>query len=197
MHHLIIYTHPNLQSFNHSILEKCIQASQPHHVTVRDLYTLHFQPNLNWQELTQTFTNNYAKEIEQEHQYWRNADVITLIYPLWWMGFPAILKGYLDRVLSYNFAYTNGETESIGLLSGKKMQQFVTLGNSIEKYQQKGFLDAFEHTMGNGLFNFCGIENVKMHYFGEVGLKSTDYAGILQEVEQHCLALLEEKSASH
>lgn len=106
------------------------------------------------------------------------------------MGFPAILKGYLDRVLSYDFAYTNGEPESIGLLRGKKMQQFVTIGNPNEKYQRKGFLDAFEHTLGNGLFNFCGIENVQMHYFGGVGLKETDYAAILQEVVTSCAEML-------
>lgn len=107
------------------------------------------------------------------------------------MGFPAILKGYLDRVLSYDFAYTNGEIESIGLLKGKKMQQFVTLGNSNEKYEEKGFLSAFEHTLGKGLFEFCGIKDVKMHYFGNVGLKETDYAAILQEVDKSCQELLQ------
>lgn len=106
------------------------------------------------------------------------------------MGFPAILKGYLDRVLSYDFAYRNGDIESIGLLTDKKMQQFVTLGNPNEKYERKGFLAAFEHTLGKGLFEFCGISEVQMHYFGDVGLKETDYAAILQEVEQSCREIL-------
>ncbi|WGE52789.1 NAD(P)H-dependent oxidoreductase [Actinobacillus equuli] len=182
MNHLIIYAHPNPQSFNHAILSQVVQASQDHQVIVRDLYQLNFNPNLAWQEFQSSLTSQYPTEIQIEHRYWQQADVITLIYPLWWMGFPAILKGYLDRVLSYGFAYQNGEIESVGLLKGKKMQQFVTLGNPNEKYQQKGFLQAFEHTMGNGLFNFCGIEQVKMHYFGCVGLKDTDYAAILQQV---------------
>lgn len=189
MNHLIIYAHPNPTSFNHTILEKVI-ASSHGNVMVRDLYQLNFEPRLSWQEFSETLTHQYAEDVAQEHQYWLEADVITLIYPLWWMGFPAILKGYLDRVLSYDFAYRNGVPESIGLLTGKKMQQFVTLGNSNEKYERKGYLQAFEHTLGKGLFEFCGIDDVRMHYFGNIGLKETDYAAILQEVEQSCREIL-------
>lgn len=191
MNHLIIYAHPNPDSFNHAILEKTVSASVGNHVIIRDLYQLNFSPILQWQEFQQSITQQYAEDIKNEHQYWQDAELITLIYPLWWMGFPAILKGYLDRVLSYGFAYTNGDIESIGLLKGKKMQHFVTLGNSNEKYKEKGFLSAFEHTLGKGLFEFCGIEHVAMHYFGNVGLKETDYAAILEEVEKSCLKNLQ------
>lgn len=190
MNHLIIYAHPNPQSFNRALLTQTVQASQNHQVIVRDLYQLDFNPNLTWQELQGSFTSQYPAEIQTEHQYWQQADVITLIYPLWWMGFPAILKGYLDRVLSYGFAYQNGEIESIGLLKGKKIQQFVTLGNSNAKYEQKGFLKSLDDTLGNGIFQFCGIEDIKIHYFGDIGLKSTDYADILRKVEQNCREIL-------
>ncbi|MEG9489042.1 NAD(P)H-dependent oxidoreductase [Mannheimia indoligenes] len=189
MKHLIIYAHPANHSFNHAILEKAIETS-PNNVVVRDLYHLNFDPVLTWQEFSQTLSQQYSPDIATEHQYWREADVITLIYPLRWMGFPAILKGYLDRVLSYDFAYRNGDIESIGLLTDKKMQQFVTLGNPNEKYERKGFLAAFEHTLGKGLFEFCGIEDVKMHFFGEIGLKSTNYAAILQKVTKSCEEIL-------
>ena len=190
MNHLIIYAHPNPQSFNRALLTQTVQASSNHQVIVRDLYQLNFDPNLAWQEFQDSLTGIYANQVQTEHQYWQQADVITLIYPLWWMGFPAILKGYLDRVLTYGFAYTNGETESIGLLKGKKMQQFVTMGNSNQKYADKGFLKSLDDTLGNGLFSFCGIENVQMHYFGDIGLKQTDYAAILQQIEQNCREML-------
>lgn len=190
MNHLIIYAHPNVGSFNHAILERAISTSAPNKLMVRNLYSLNFNPILDWAEFQSTLSQEYEADVAIEHQYWLEADVITLIYPLWWMGFPAILKGYLDRVLSYDFAYRNGESESIGLLTGKKMQQFVTLGNSNEKYAEKGFLSAFEHTLGKGLFEFCGISEVKMHYFGSVGLKETDYAAILQQVEVSCREIL-------
>lgn len=190
MTHLIIYAHPNEQSFNHAILEKAISGSGNHKVIVRDLNTLVFQPVLNWQEAINSFCGKVADEIAQEHQYWQQADLITLIYPLWWMGFPAILKGYLDRVLTYGFAYTNGETESIGLLNGKKLQQFVTMGNTNEKYENKGFLKSLDDTLGNGLFNFCGIEEIKMHFLGGIGAPSTNYLDLLEEVKKSTELLL-------
>lgn len=182
MKHLIIYAHPNPNSFNRAILDNVIKASEPHSVIVRDLNDLEFNPTLSWQECLATFSGNYAEDVSQEHQYWQQADLITLIYPLWWMGFPAVLKGYLDRVLTYGFAYKNGENESIGLLKGKKMQHFVTMGNTNEKYAQKGFLKSLNDTLGNGLFNFCGIENVQIHFLGGVGIPTTDYPELLQEL---------------
>ncbi|VTU09433.1 NAD(P)H oxidoreductase [Actinobacillus indolicus] len=182
MTHLIIYAHPNPTSFNHAILDKVIQASANHNVIVRDLYQLDFNPTLEWQEFRNTIQHQYAEDIAEEHRYFQQAELITLIYPLWWMGFPAILKGYLDRVIAYGFAYKDGKEKSIGLLGDKRVQQFVTLGNPVEEYRQQGYLQAFEHTLGYGLFSFCGIEKVDMHYFGEIGLPSTDYQGILKEV---------------
>lgn len=186
MNHLIIYAHPNPKSFNHAVLKKAIEASEGHHVVVRDLYALNINPKLDWDEFQETLMFQYPADIKIEHLHWQRADLITLIYPLWWMGFPAILKGYLDRVLSYGFAYSDGEYESVGLLGGKKMQQFVTIGNPLEKYERQGFLQAFEHTLGDGLFNFCGIKKTEMHYFGDVGLSDTDYAAMLREVEESC-----------
>lgn len=190
MNHLIIYAHPNEKSFNRAILDKAVEASANHTVVVRDLFALNFQPSLDWQEAVAAYGGQLAEDVATEQQHWHEADVITLIYPLWWMGFPAILKGYLDRVFTHGFAYQNGEKETIGLLKGKKVQQFITMGNSNQRYAEKGFLQSLDHTLGSGLFNFCGIDDVQMHFLGSVGLKSTDYVAILQEVEQSCQDIL-------
>ena len=189
MNHLIIYAHPNAQSFNHAILESIIAASKGHEVHVRNLFELNFNPILDWQEAAETFSGKLAADVAIEQSFWKQADLITLIYPLWWMGFPAILKGYLDRVLTYGFAYENGKNETIGLLKGKRIQQFVTMGNSNQKYAEKGFLQSLDHTLGNGLFNFCGME-VDMHFLGAVGLKTTDYEALLNQVKKACLTNL-------
>ncbi len=108
MHHLIIFAHPNSQtSFNRAILEATLQASQQLdvHTVVQDLYTLNFNPILSWEEMQAVYQEIIPAEVKFEHQLIEQAKLITLVYPLWWMGFPAILKGYLDRVLSYGFAY--------------------------------------------------------------------------------------------
>lgn len=69
--HLILYAHPHNHSFNHAILQQAIHASDAHTVIVRDLYQLNFQPNLSWQEFCDTLNQQYAEEIQIEHQYWQ------------------------------------------------------------------------------------------------------------------------------
>ena len=182
MTHLIIYAHPNPESFNQAVLQKVVEASAGHDVIIRDLNGENFPPVLRWQECINTFNKEYAKDVQVEQKFWQEADLITFVYPLWWMGFPAILKGDLDRVLTHGFAYQTGK-ETIGLLKGKKIQQFVTMGNTNEKYEQKGFLQSLDHTLGNGLFNFCGIENVQMHFLGGTGMPTIDYQAVLENIK--------------
>ena len=182
MTHLIIYAHPNPESFNQAVFQTVVEASAGHDVIIRDLNGENFPPVLRWQECINTFNKEYAKDVQVEQKFWQEADLITFVYPLWWMGFPAILKGYLDRVLTHGFAYQTGK-ETIGLLKGKKIQQFVTMGNTNEKYEQKGFLQSLDHTLGNGLFNFCGIENVQMHFLGGTGMPTIDYQAVLENIK--------------
>lgn len=186
--HLIIYTHPNIDSFNHAILDSVQQVSIDNKVNtvVRDLYALNFNPILNYSELQNTFHRTIAPDVLIEQDFWLNAKLITLIYPLWWMGFPAMLKGYLDRVLSYNFAYKNENGNSIGLLQGKKLQQFITIGNKYEEYEQRGYLKSLDDTLISGLFNFCGMSDTNHTIFADIHRisqqKRIDFINIAKKV---------------
>ena len=185
MKHLIISAHPNPQSFNRALVEEVIKATRQAggETVVRDLYTLDFNPVLSWRELNASMEGIVPAEIKFEQKLITEADLITFIYPLWWMGFPAILKGYLDRVLSYGFAYQNENNISVGLLGNKKIQQFITMGNSIEKYQQLGFDKALKSCLVDGLFNFCGITDIQHEIFGNIHLlDETDRQTILISV---------------
>lgn len=190
MHNLIIYAHPNQQSFNHAILDTVVTASQQAGMTVsvRDLYQQKFNPILTWDEFCQVNQGNIPEDIQQEQQLITQADLITLIYPLWWMGFPAILKGYLDRVLSHGFAYKTDESGSYGLLNDKKMLQFVTLGNNEQQYEKQGFLTALDCTLINGLFNYCGITEIQHYFFGDIHIiDDQSRKDILTKIKQKIL----------
>ena len=100
MNHLIIVAHPNNQSFNKAITDAVVESSREMgaETLLRDLYSLDFNPVLSWEELQAAARGIIPSEVRNEQLLISKADLITLIYPLWWMGFPAILKGYLDRV---------------------------------------------------------------------------------------------------
>lgn len=102
--------------------------------------------------------------VEQEQIKW--ADVIIFVYPVWWTGLPAMLKGYVDRVFSYGFAYQYVEGNPVGLLEVKKALLFSTTGAANEIYEQIGMHNSMKQTTDQGIFGFTGIKVIDHVFFG-------------------------------
>jgi NAD(P)H dehydrogenase (quinone) len=65
-----------------------------------------FNPLLNAHELTPVSTDHLASaDVLQAQQAVVDADVLSVIYQLWWMSMPAMMKGFVDRVFARGFAY--------------------------------------------------------------------------------------------
>lgn len=186
MKHVIVYAHPNPDSLNHSILETAVNTLKKngHEVVVRDLYALDFQPVLKPEDTEAMKSGKTPKDIKTEQDYITQADVITFIYPIWWTGLPAILKGYVDRVFSYGFAYGSGEAGIIKLLTGKKGFIINTHGTPKEIYDEIGMTDGLKITSDTGIFDFVGIKPVEHLFFGSIGyLDAEAYKDMLKKVE--------------
>lgn len=167
---LVVYAHPNPVSFNHAILEQTLKtlAEKGHEVRVRDLYALGFEPVLSGDDLSALHGGQIPVDIKAEQDQIAWAERLVLIYPLWWASMPAILKGYIDRVLSYGFAYSMGPAGIIPLLKGKTIALFTTHGTPLAIYEQMDNYQAFSKTMDRGIWEFCGLEVVAHRYFGAV-----------------------------
>ncbi|MBY9079781.1 NAD(P)H-dependent oxidoreductase [Paenibacillus sp. HN-1] len=156
MNHLIIYAHPRKNSFNHAILDTVTKSylQEGDAVVVRDLYRIGFQPVLGSSEMIGGVGEDVV--CEQSHLSW--ADHVVFIYPIWWAGMPGILKGYIDRVFAYGFAfkYDNGVQE--GLLKGKKATVIHTQDKSKEEYEASGIGNAMRLTMDESILAYCGFE---------------------------------------
>lgn len=174
MNHLIIYANHSHTSFNQAILNELHEkiSRQGFEVKVRDLYDMNFQPVLTNAEINDLRSGIVMSDVAIEQDFIRWADVIHFIYPIWWTGMPAILKGYIDRVYSYGFAYLSGKDGAIGLLKGKKVFVYNTLGQSKEEYEKEMF-HALNLTSDTGVFNFCGMEVVEHLYFPSI-MRVTD-----------------------
>ncbi|MGN7360661.1 NAD(P)H-dependent oxidoreductase [Paenibacillus sp. SAF-054] len=183
MNHLIIYAHPRKESFNHAILETAVQGlkQKGHDVIVRDLYAMKFQPVISSSEVL----GGVGEDVEQEQKHLMWADVITFIYPIWWTGLPAIMKGYIDRVFSYGFAYRYVNGVQMGLLKGKKTVIINTQGKSHAQYAASGMDQALRLTSDKGIFEYCGLE-VMYHLFLESVPESDDdtRAAWLAQIEE-------------
>jgi len=170
MKHLIIYSHPNSKSFCHAILDKVVEvlAAKKHDVVVRDLYALGFDPVLKAGDLADFQSGKIPADIKAEQNYIAWSDIMTIIHPVWWTGLPAMMKGYIDRVFSYGFAYSLDASGIVKLLAGKKVIVFNTLGTPQDIYEKSGMFVAMKKTSDTGIHEFCGIHVLAHQFFGAV-----------------------------
>ncbi len=156
---LIIYAHPNPSSFNAAIfnhVQKGLQETN-HSVTVLDLYKEQFDPVLVFNEEE---TARYRTLVEE-------ADTLLFIYPIWWWGMPAILKGFIDRIFVAGFAYKYEGALPKGLLQGKKAWVINTLDSPLW-YVALLYRSADWIMMKRGILRFCGICDIKRSVFQSV-----------------------------
>ena len=130
MKHVVIFAHPNNESFTGSVAlayAKTVQALG-HEVVTRDLYRMAFQPCLQSGELPFAPHFQPGADVVEERRLLNDADVFALCYPFWLNTPPAMLKGYLERVFGFGFAYGAGGHSYNPLLTGRKLISFSSSG---------------------------------------------------------------------
>jgi len=109
MHVLLVYAHPVPESFNAAVRDTAAAAlaEAGHSVDLMDLYAEGFDPVLGAQE-RQRYHDVGANlaSVAGEVERLRAADALVLVFPTWWYGMPAILKGWFDRVWLPGVAFT-------------------------------------------------------------------------------------------
>lgn len=98
---LVIYCHPGADSFAAALHAAVLQglAAGGHRAVDVDLYAEAFDPVLSQQErLDYRHPQRHRPDVASHAARLANADALVLIYPAWWFGMPAMLKGYFDRV---------------------------------------------------------------------------------------------------
>lgn len=187
MRYLIVYAHPSPKSFNHAVKE-AVEAKlkkEGKRYDVRDLYALRFNPVLSGADFTAFKQGAVPEDIRKEQEFIRNADTMIFIHPVWWFGMPAILKGYVDRVYSYGFAYKVENGALKGMLTGKKVIILNTTGGTEEDYRNRGFKDAMDKTIDIGTFKLCGLEIALHKFFHAVTAVSKEVrAAMLEEIDK-------------
>ena len=108
---LVVYTHPSPSSYTASVLTRVLAGldAAGHEVDVLDLYALGFDPKLRAEERFRSGDDPLTSPMMQSHiAMIRAATAVVFVYPTWWSGPPAMLKGWTDRVFVADVAYTVG-----------------------------------------------------------------------------------------
>ena len=129
MRALVIYCHPSPGSFNAAVRDVvCAKLREAgSEVRLRDLYAEGFQPILTQQELENYLDpERNAKPVAWDAEALRWCDTLVFVYPTWWYGPPAMLKGWLDRVMLPDVAFLMPDPDN--KLVRPALQQITRLG---------------------------------------------------------------------
>ncbi len=169
---LIVYAHPNPQSFNHAILESFTKglAEAGHTYEVVDLYAIKFNPCLSGEDFGKLMQGKVSDDVRAQQEKVSQANGLVFIHPVWWAGQPAILKGWIDRVFSIGFAYMLDEKTGHpnGLLKNQKALIINTAAANEEEAKAEGMVDALKKIEDDIMLKFTGINNVQHVLFYNV-----------------------------
>ena len=169
---LVLLAHPDPHSFNHAIARTCLESLRAlgHEVHYHDLCAERFDPVLPASEISgdaalDSVVEGHCAELAV-------ADGIVVIHPNWWGQPPAVLKGWVDRVVRPGVAYRfdegdQGEGVPVGLLRARAALVFNTANTAPER-ERKVFGDPLESLWRDCIFGLCGVTRVERHVFSVV-----------------------------
>lgn len=156
MNFLIVHAHPEPKSFCASMCALAVEhlLAAGHQVRVSDLYASRFNPVASANDFCQRKDPAYlVYALEQRHAYDTDTlapdikaeiakllwcDVLVLNFPVFWFSTPAILKGWIDRVLISGLVYGGKRFYDRGGLKGKRVMISITIGGQPHMFAEDG-----------------------------------------------------------
>ncbi len=187
---LVVVAHPATDSFGHALAQAVVDGAKGAGASVKlqDLYADGFDPRMPAAEVgTTTFaddlTARYAAEL-------LTADVVVVVHPVWFFHVPAILKGWVDRVVREDVAYRLGSGgESEGLLQATRALVVNTANSPAAVEEAMG--DPLEVFWGRAVFGSGGVKDVQRLRFAKVaGSSAAQREGWLAEASAAAQALV-------
>ncbi|RZF26726.1 flavodoxin family protein [Paraburkholderia sp. UYCP14C] len=176
---LIIHAHPEPQSFSSALKTVAVKTfiEDGHEVQVSDLYAMGFNPVASAADFGERANPDYcvyaleqrhgiktatiSADIQQELAKLLQCDLLVLNFPLFWFSTPAILKGWIDRVLASGAVYGGTRFYDRGGLRGKRALVSVTLGGQQHMFGQDAIHGPFESMLRHllqGTLAYTGLE---------------------------------------
>lgn len=180
MNVLIVYAHEEPHSFNAAMKNTAIRTFEEmgHRVVVSDLYRMGFKAvgdaedflerkdrHVLVRQMEERYSSNLgtlAQDILVEQRKVLECQLMIFQFPLWWFSMPAILKGWVDRVLCMGFAYDqDGRWYDHGGLKGRRAMLSLTTGDPESCFAPRGIhgaMDSILWPIQRATLSHCGFE---------------------------------------
>ena len=174
---LVVYCHPNPASYSHAVLEavRAGLARVGSEVQVVDLHAEGFEPRLVVDEQHRRRDLDKVEDTRRYREQIAWCDAMVFVYPVWWGGFPAMLKGYIDRtfVSGLTYSFQGRPKDAVfpqGLMRGKEAHFFYTLDSPpIVALVDPGWLSNYFT-----VFRYCGFGPVRRYYLSRLKLTTPE-----------------------
>jgi len=174
---LVVYAHPEPESFNGALLNVARETltAAGHDVEVSDLYAQGFNPvagthdvkerqdksvfNLGAEQMHAAKNAGFADDVQAEIDKLMRSEVLILQFPMWWFSMPAILKGWIDRVFAFGQAYDFGRTWDAGVFVGRRAMLTITASAPAAAFMPDGRSGDMERVLWpihGGVLALCG-----------------------------------------
>jgi NAD(P)H dehydrogenase (quinone) len=210
MNILVVYAHHEPTSLTASLKNAGVSTmtSAGHTVVESDLYGMGFHPVAGKYDFTTLREEHFSYLLEQKHaseaewafspdivsemQKIQAADIVVFYAPIWWFSLPAIMKGWLDRVLTMGFAWDGGKIYESGLLRGKSAMVVGVAGGPEEFYQplgkHKATMRQIMHPVHHGTLSFCGLDVLEPFFvYSSMNKTLPEYDAVIDTHRVHIL----------
>ncbi|MFD0151002.1 NAD(P)H oxidoreductase [Streptomyces sp. NPDC055721] len=191
-HTLLVHAHPRSDSLTAQVadLAHARLKDAGGTVDVLDLYAEGFDPVLrpadepDWEDREK----RYSPEVHAHMDRILAADDIVIVFPVWWMAPPAVLKGWIDRVWNYGFAYGRSRPR----LAAKRMLWLALMGNPAQEIEDLGLSTVLDAQLRVGVSEYCGIKDSSVRI-----VYGTELSGVAKDLRpERVRALLAEADAA-
>jgi NAD(P)H dehydrogenase (quinone) len=182
MKFLCVLAHPEPSSFTAGLARYGLSALRAagHEADLIDLYAEGFDPvsdrrnfiaaadpvkyDQQLEERHASTTAGYTSELQSQMDRLAACDALVLQFPIWWLGMPAILKGWIDRVFAIGVTYGGGRWFDRGMMRGKLAMLAVTIGGPEQAYSGRGIYGPVRDVLrpiNHGILAFCGFDVIE------------------------------------
>ena len=187
MHVLTIFAHPRRDSFTGAVLESLLDgfhAVEGHTIEIADLYGEDFESRFQPADYAQFRGETMPAEVRREQARFDRCDAVAFVFPVWWWSFPAVLKGWIDRVFSEGWAYNFEPGLSRGRLKDRPTLVLGVAGSRESTYRKYRYDEAMRVQIDVGILGYCGLRDVETHVLFDVEQSGDNRSRYLSEARE-------------
>lgn len=165
MHSTLIIAHPYTGSFNHVLLDKVKSwlLASGRQVEIIDLYRDGFKPDLSVEDLKVYNQGLIVDPMAKRYQaLLKETDDLVFVFPIWWYEAPAIMKGFIDKVMTPGFAFEETSVGLIGKLGHIKRLSVITTSEVETTFMRSEVGNPIETSLMKTTLGICGIKEDMM-----------------------------------